>query len=439
MTPNLEFTSLLITIIVLSVHTGYCDSSFLSDTPNIHSRLDFNCSGIFGGKLDNRIVGMQDESLNNHGYLYTYGVVAYHFNESVKVQTRLRILNDELSNGDEYKYYFEPELELSYRAGKCETAFNGGYIDNFTLGQGLTVKDFSQSGAIGKVRINGWNTSVGIFSSGYGQAEDLYWCDIGNNAVPAKLSILLINKQGPMSNIPFGKGQYYVTGYLLPSFEYRVPPVTLYAEYGFKHNRSSEADDVFDKAPQNAHAGLIGMKTDCRTRRFICDGCIELRACQNGFVPVTGAEIRRFGHFWNENDSRANWVDFFDSREDFYWAYARLNLRFIATSRWHVFFRDELLYYYSKQKEAIVFPGTYFEEFSLDGGIVKYKPSTNFYTIGVTFFPVPGVVVETSVKNKLINNPGLWTSIYSQWGQRFFATDHPFFEARAIWNIGANK
>jgi hypothetical protein len=168
-------------------------------------------------------------------------------------------------------------------------------------------------------------------------------------------------------------------------------------------------------------------------------GNAELRASQKGFIPVTGVKMERFTRFWNEGDSRANWVDFFDSRKDFLWAYANFDLSYSLSDHWRIFLRDELLYFKSKQKEVTVFPIYVGKDSIIDGGIVRYEPSTNYYNIGICFVPMKYVFVEAAVKNKLISWEGLNAALHGQRGQRFFPMSRPFFEIRVMWDSKAER
>jgi hypothetical protein len=347
----------------------------------------------------------------------------------------LRVWNPELSEFDRYEYLFEPDITLSFKLKHFETFIRGGYINDVTLGNGLTMKDFTNSGAIVDVHWNNWTGSAGIFARGYGFLDDLYWLSLSQGSIPLEITGLINNTQGTMMGGLFSGDRYYLSGYLLPGTKINIPCGLLYAEYGFKLTRQRNVAGLIEASPQSAHAGLIGFKTDYQGSRFTFDGCMELRAYQKGFIPVTGVDISRFNTFWDEDDSRANWFDFFDSRETSFWAYTRINAACRIYGNWRFFIRDEILYFYSKQKEAVVYP-TQYDGPMYDGSIFTYKPSTHFYTVGIRCEVVQGVTGEISIGNKLIN--GVWMGYdipYTQWGRRFIASDRPFWEVRLKWKF----
>jgi hypothetical protein len=433
------FISLLALILLAGI--GDCDTLAPSDSsaPAVH----FSNSGILGTKINETTFVPGEVPLTNHGYFYSCSNIRYSLRDLAVIKTRLRILNEEFSCSDEFRPQFEPEIELCYKTKRSTVALRGGYIDHFTLGHGLTIKEFSQSGAIGTITYDKWRVSGGIFTLGYGFDEDLNLLTAEHEGFPIKLSALAIIKRGVNPDYQFNGNQYYMTGYLLPGYEYTFKKLTVYAEYGYKINKSRNVDKfIIEDSPSNAQAGLVGIKTDFQKKHMDFKGCMELRASQKGFIPVTGVNIDRFAKFWNENDSRANWVDFFDSRKDFFWWYMNIDLNVRLSVHWRIFFRDEVLYFYSRQKELTIFSpeeDPHFLDSMTVAGIARYEPSTNFYNIGICFLPVKGVSIEFSAKNKLINEQGVDASRYEQLGQRFFPTEHPFFEARAIWNIGEGQ
>ena len=423
----------IVLLILFICSRSYGDIKSLIDTTgsiNIHLKNE----GTIGGKTNSEFLQPQDEPLNNHGFFYTGSSITFLLMNTITMNMCLRVWNEELSVFDRYKYLFEPEVALSFKKNKLETLFRGGYINNVTLGSGLTVKDFSNSGAIVKAQWKKLLGSAGIFSRGYGSIEDLYWVTLGHKIIPFELTMLCMNTQGTEINGLFGSKGYYITSYLLPNLSFKINGGLLYAEYGFKLNAQKNAVDIIEESPQKAHAGLVGFKTDHHGRRLTLNGCLELRAYQKGFIPVTGVDLSRFNNFWDEDDSRANWIDFFDSRETSYWVYLRIDADCRVYGRWYIFVRDEILYFYSKQKEAVIYP-SYDSALSHVGAIVQYKPSSHYYKIGIKFVFIRGVSAEVSIGNKLINNWGLYDSPYSQWGQRFIATNYPFGETRIIWNF----
>jgi hypothetical protein len=434
-----SFIPLLILIIFFKTAIVYCDT--LSPADSAAPALHWDCSGMFGGKLNKEsLLNSEESGLRNHGYFYSCVNASYSYRDMAILKTRLRLLDEELSINDDYLAEFEPEINLAYKTKRSAFSLSGGFIDDFTLGQGLTIKDFSQSGAIGTFASGSWEGSGGVFTSGYGEEEDLYWMTCRRGAFPLKLSAFALREQWAESR-EWG-GHYYVNGYLLPGFEYTLKNLTFYAEYGYKIRKS--AIKSLSLGPKTASAGLAGIKANVQKKRIAAAGCIELRASQKGFIPVTGVNIDRFAKFWNENDSRANWVDFFDSNEDFYWIYANIDLSIPLSTHWSVFIRDELLYFQSKQKDLIFLPDSAVNSQSSfrpdnGGAIIKYKPSTNYYNIGISFSAGKGISAEVSVKNKLMNGNGSDAYTFSKVKMRFFAMDRPFLDVRAIWNMGDKK
>lgn len=397
--------------------------------------IHLNNEGSLGGKANSEFWRNDGLPLNNHGFFYNSSQLECSLLNTITIKTRLRVWNPELSLFDRYEYLFEPEIALALRTKHFETFIRGGYINDFTLGNGLTVKDFSNSGAIADMHWNKWSGSAGIFTRGYGVLEDLYWMSLNRGSIPLKITALVSNTQGTVMMGSFGGERYYLSGYLLPSMGVNVPCGVFYAEYGFKLNRHKNIAGLIEESPGNAHAGLFGFKTDYHGKRFSFDGCMEFRAYRKGFIPVTGVDMSRFNTFWDEDDSRANWIDFFDSRETSYWAYTRIHADCLVYNNWRFFVRDELLYFCSTQKEAVVYPAQY-DGPIYEGAVLAYKPSTHFYAVGIRYKVTRGVTGEISIGNKLTN--GIWMGkdmSYTQWGQRFIAADCPFWEVRIKWNI----
>jgi hypothetical protein len=430
MTQKMKIISILLgLIILLYAHFTECDTN--SSIENPAAAIHFDCSGMLGGKLNRSTFTSDSAILRNHGYFYSCINARYSYNDIASVKTRFRLLNDELSKNDEYVPQFEPEIDLSYKAKSIQYSLLGGFIDHFTLGEGLTIKDFSQSGAFGTIGCRVLEVSAGIFTSGYGKNEDIYLLTAKHCGFPIKFSSFMLREQRLESD----KDGYYNLIYALPGFEYKYKGLTFYAEYGYKIQEIHDLQGLFTNCPQKASAGLAGIKADFQKKAFAVSGCLELRASQKGFIPATGVEIAKFAKFWNENDSRANWVDFFDSQEDFYWVYATIDLSVPLFRHCSAFLRDELLYFSSSQK--LLLPQSADTLTSMEyPGILSYQPSTHVYNIGIRFDPLSGVSIEASVKNKLMNKLGFNACTYNQWGQRFFVTESPFFEARVIWYLG---
>lgn len=391
-------------------------------------------TGTLGGKIDSDPLAHRGEPLNNHGYFYNGSLLQCSVSDKVALKTQVRIWNEELSVNDQYRFRVEPEIALHLRARTWETNFRGGFFDSVTIGSGLTLKDFSNSGAIVDVRWNKLMGSAAIFSRGYGSKEDIYFIGLHPLVIPLKVTALVIYTQGVESVGLFTGNRYYLTGYLLPDFEYASPVGKVYAEYGFKYAKSMNVKAIIEESPMSAHAGLIGFTKNHAIGRLTMDGCLELRAYQKGFIPVTGVDESRFVNLWHEDDSRANWIDFFDSRETSFWTYAQVNADILICGGFRLFFHDEMLYFHSKQKEVIVYP--YYNSGSgFNGAVMRYKPSTNFYSAGVRYIVYRGISGELSIGNKLINHWQFYITPYSQWGQRFIASDRPFFEGRIRWNF----
>ncbi len=419
-------------IILLLYSTSYSEMG-ISDSLKSFSFTYFN-EGIFGGKARIYLKESDIKTLNNHGYFYNGTHLKFSLGNTLSLHTRLRIWNDELSSYDRFQSRFEPETHLSFTVNKLIASFHGGFINKFTLGSGLTLKDFSDPGAIVAIKGNEWSGSAGIFTRGYGILEDLYWFSLTANVIPLRLNALVINTQGMPLVGTFYSNQHYLSGFLLPNITIQVPSGSLYAEYGFKLTHQNGVDNLIENTPNTAHAGLVGYKTAIQKGPVSVDGCFELRTYRKGFIPVTGVDLSRHTTFWDQNDSRANWIDFFDSRETSNWVYTRITAECDIYKKLSVFIKDELLYFRSRQKEAIVYPSVS-DDTWYNGAVMRYNPSSHYYAAGIRYAFFPQAYVELSIGNKLLNK---WEDdyfSYSQWGQRFIASDKPYGEVRLEWNF----
>lgn len=263
----------------------------------------------------------RNEPLNNHGFFYNCLSLEFSYLNSVGLKTHLRLLNDELSALDNYSFFFEPEFTLNLKINNLKTTFRGGYINDLTLGNGLTVKDLSNSGGIIGAQWNGWSCGAGIFARGYSYNEDLIWANLQQPFIPIELIVLCINTQGTKTS-NFYQSNKHISGYLLPNFQFKFPWGIFYAEYGLKLDYRRNVEGLIEECKKYTNAGMIGFKADNSWKRISFNGCVEIRAYEKGFIPLTGIdEGFRFERFWKEQDSRANWVDFYDSRETSLWAY----------------------------------------------------------------------------------------------------------------------
>ena len=390
--------------------------------------------GSLGGRAKQNFWRLSKGPLNNHGFFYNGSRITCSLLETITIGTWVRVWNEELSVIDRYRVVLEPELSLSYRFLNLATQFRGGYLNDFTLGQGLTLKDFSNSGAQVNLRWNEWNGQVSVFTRGYGYSEDVYSFSLHRQSIPVELNGLLINTQGTYPTGTLTGNRSYISGYVLPNLTFTIPFGQVYAEYGIKMDRRRNVEDRIENAPQTAQAGLIGCVAECRNRRLFVHGQTEFRVYQKGFIPVTGVDLSRFVTFWDENDSRANWIDFFDSRRTSYWWYLNIETEFSFWKNWRLFARDELLWFRSRQKEAVVYPSS-LNGSRFDGAIFRYVPSSNYYSAGIRHQPLRNVSVQLSLGNKLINNWGYYIFPYAQWGQRYIASPRPYWEVRVLWHF----
>lgn len=390
--------------------------------------------GFIGGKAGTQFWRNHNVPLNNHGYLYNGTLLESSFHNALTLKTRFRVWNGEMSVFDQYNYQFEPELILHLKGKKVETVIHGGYLNDITLGSGLTVKDFTNSGAKVLTHWNKWTANAGILAKGYGISEDLYWAGLDHGVVPLSLTVLVKNTQGTYLFGNLYENQYYISVYFLPDIKITLPFGSLYGEYGFKLDRRKNVSGIIEESPEKAHAGLLGFKSTYHGRRLIVNGCIEFRTYRKGFIPVTGVDPSMFGTLWDEDNSRANWIDFFDSRRTSYWGYLHMDAEFRLFDTWRIFSRNELLYFHSRQTNAIVYPSAY-NGITFDGGIMRYTPSTIFYAAGIRYLFFKKVAAEIFISNKLINTWECSDFTTTQWGQRFIASDQPFGEARLQWHF----
>lgn len=411
-----------ITVILLLI-----DKVFAMNSIEVNkSSIGLSNEGIFGGKINSEIRKDNYIPLNNHGYFYNKTYIEYSYNKTITLNTNLRVLNDELSSLENYKLCIEPEFKMSLQTNRTQMNIQGGYINDITIGEGLTVKNMSNSGAVLTINKNKMVYHGGIFTKGYGENEDIYWIGLTPIRIPIKIVALIMNTQSSNNFKPFTMNRYYISGYLLNSIKIYMPGTLLYGEYGLKLNKKRDVDGIIEKSAKIANAGMFGIKVDKILNKITLNGCTELRIYQKGFVPVTGVKIARFDKFWNEADSRNNWIDFFDSRETSYWIYLKFNIDWHFNNYWNLFINNEMLMFYSNQDEAIVYNIN-------EGAIVKYKPSTNFYRVGIRFDISQEINVEMYLSNKLINYTQGTEGYFTQWGQRFVANKEPYFEVRLEW------
>jgi hypothetical protein len=117
--PKIEtaFMPFLLIILLLRTSISFCDTTTVDSLKN---PLQFNSSGIFGGKLNGASFGSGEPMLRNHGYFYSCSNIRYSFRDLAVIKTRLRVWNKDwmLPSIRNWDSVFFPRTALFLKHGR---------------------------------------------------------------------------------------------------------------------------------------------------------------------------------------------------------------------------------------------------------------------------------------------------------------------------------
>jgi hypothetical protein len=372
---------------------------------------------------------------NNHGALFGDSRLAVGIDSSNYAVIGLRTSLSEFSFSDHF--IIAPLLRLCI--GNYSTTKRAGWslalgeLEPMTIGQGLTIKDFRQVGGAGAIKLKDFSLSAIFWAQGYQNPEDMAAIGVSQalNVLNVGLNALFWDIQGIPDGITFQYWtQYYASLYLLPNFSINLPWARLYAEYGFKRKWENNVESFFNATPNLAHGLCVGIVFEDTIFGVGIKINQEFRHYTKGFIPATGVRSEYMVSLENEYYSQNNWIDFFTSQEKSSWYYHYISLESPSLKGFNLYVANELLYYASPQDTIV-------RSIQDVTTIFSYRPSTNYFWIGIRYAVKDFALLSLSVSNRLLNQApgGNYAVPNSQYMRRFCPAQHPFLDFRVRWKI----
>jgi hypothetical protein len=319
------------------------------------------------------------------------------------------------------------DLEISNSSKTHTLSFTGGYFNNLTIGNGLTVKDLSYPGARLNYNNNLFELFFGYLTKGYSvNEEDIDFFGIRSSIIPISLNAICIT-YGEVNRYELTSNQLYNAYYLLPEAHYNILNLTFYTEAGIRLLAQRNTESLTTQQKKSCFAGLVGLKYDNTFKRLGIKTTLEYRYYQKEFIPSTSVGEKINLNIWDYDQKLNNWIDFFDSNRKSQWYFFDIDLNYKIFKWLYLFCQNEFLFCKTQQKTAINKNVNLF---------YFYYPSTNYYDAGFRFYMQNKIQINISMSNKLLSND-IYDGFdsYLQIGKRFYPLEKPYLNVFAKWNL----
>jgi hypothetical protein len=287
------------------------------------SYFGITSKGYLTGKLPTDEFCLFDNSLNNHGGIYSDLAIFAGADSLNRLVAGARVWASNFS--EDQKFAIEPyaRIELGKGDSAKSWAAQAGELPRITIGHGLTFSDFRQLGGDAMARIGNFKAGLTYWGQGYATSEDVFRLGVSyrRQMLEFGLNGIFWWIQNVGAQNWFGKDRYYYSLYALPHFELALPWFSFYGEYGFKRIISKNTASLIDETEPVSHGVVAGLHFADTLFGIAVQANPEFRHYSRGFIPVTGVDANRLESMDHIYYRQNNWIDFFDSREKSTWWY----------------------------------------------------------------------------------------------------------------------